>query len=58
MSGAAYIVGAVRTPVGRKQGTLAAIHAADLGAHAIRALLERTGVNGGEIDDVIFGCLD
>ena len=58
MSGAAYIVGAVRTPVGKKQGTLAAIHAADLGAHVIRALLERSGVNGGEIDDVIFGCLD
>jgi len=58
MSHEAYIVGAVRTPVGKKQGTLAAIHAADLGAHVIRALLERTGVDGGEIEDVIFGCLD
>jgi len=58
MSSEAYIVGAVRTPVGRKQGSLAAIHAADLGAHVIRALLERTAVDAGEIEDVIFGCLD
>jgi len=54
----AYIVGAVRTPTGRKKGTLAAIHAADLGAHALRALLERTAVDPGAVDDVIFGCLD
>jgi acetyl-CoA C-acetyltransferase len=54
----AYIIGAVRTPTGRKKGTLAAIHAADLGAHALRALFERTAVDPAEIDDVIFGCVD
>ena len=38
----AYIVDAVRSPVGRRGGGLAAIHSADLGAHALRALVERT----------------
>jgi acetyl-CoA C-acetyltransferase len=54
----AYIIGAVRTPTGRKKGSLAGVHAADLGAHAIRALIERTGVDPSAIDDVIFGCID
>ena len=58
MSNEAYIIGAVRTPTGKKKGTLAGIHAADLGAHAIKALMERTGVDPGEVDDVIFGCVD
>jgi acetyl-CoA C-acetyltransferase len=58
LSNEAYIIGAVRTPTGRKKGTLAGIHAADLGAHAIRALLERTQVDAGQVDDVIFGCVD
>src|SRR5580693_4549443 len=58
MGNEAYIIGAVRTPTGRKKGSLAAVHGADLGAHAIRSLIERTGVDPGEIDDVIFGCLD
>src|SRR5882724_4459685 len=58
MGNEAYIIGAVRTPTGRKKGSLAAVHAADLGAHAIRSLIERTGVDAGEIDDVIFGCID
>jgi acetyl-CoA C-acetyltransferase len=58
MSAEAYIVGAVRTPTGRKKGTLAGVHAADLGAHAIRALIERVGVDPAEVDDVIFGCVD
>jgi acetyl-CoA C-acetyltransferase len=58
MSAEAYIVGAVRTPTGKKKGTLAGIHAADLGAHAIRALIERVGVDPAEVDDVIFGCVD
>lgn len=53
----AYIVGAVRTPVGRRNGGLAAIHPADLGAHAIAALVARTGVDPAAIDDVIFGCV-
>jgi acetyl-CoA C-acetyltransferase len=58
MSGQAYIVGAVRTPTGKKQGSLAAVHPADLGAHVLRALLERAAVDAAAIDDVIFGCLD
>src|SRR5580698_1282138 len=58
MSNEAYIVGAVRSPTGKKKGTLAAVHAADLGAHALRALMERTGVDPGEVDDVVFGCVD
>ncbi|HXY75405.1 MAG TPA: acetyl-CoA C-acetyltransferase [Steroidobacteraceae bacterium] len=58
MSNEAYIIGAVRSPTGKKKGTLAAVHAADLGAHAIKALIERTGVDPGEVEDVIFGCVD
>jgi acetyl-CoA C-acetyltransferase len=54
----AYIVDAVRTPVGRRKGGLSAEHPADLGAHVLNGLLERTGVDPERIDDVIFGCLD
>ncbi|GAA4621953.1 acetyl-CoA C-acetyltransferase [Actinoallomurus vinaceus] len=53
----AFIVGAVRTPVGRRRGALSGAHPADLGAHALRALLERTGVDPGAVDDVYFGCV-
>ncbi|MFD4227493.1 acetyl-CoA C-acetyltransferase [Streptomyces sp. NPDC058545] len=53
----AFIVGAVRTPVGRRKGALSGIHPADLGAHVLRALLERTGVDPGAVDDVFFGCV-
>ena len=58
MTNEAYIIGAVRTPTGKKKGALGAIHAADLGAHAIRALIERTGIDPNHVDDVIFGCVD
>jgi len=54
----AYIVDAVRTPVGRRGGGLAHVHPADLGAHAIRALVERTGIDPAAVDDVVFGCVD
>lgn len=54
----AYVVDAVRTPVGRRGGSLAGMHSADLGAHAISALVQRTGVDPGAVDDVIFGCCD
>ena len=53
----AFIVDAVRTPVGRRGGGLSAVHPADLGGHVITALLERTGVDPGEVDDVHFGCV-
>jgi acetyl-CoA C-acetyltransferase len=54
----AYIVDAVRTPVGRKKGSLATLHSADLGAHAIKALIQRTGVDPAAVDDVVFGCTE
>jgi acetyl-CoA C-acetyltransferase len=54
----AYIVEAVRTPIGKKNGALARVHPADLGAHVIRALVERSGIDPGAVDDVIFGCVD
>jgi acetyl-CoA C-acetyltransferase len=54
----AYIVDAVRTPVGRRGGGFAAVHPADLGAHVIRTLVDRTDIDPAAIDDVIFGCLD
>jgi len=54
----AYIVDAVRSPVGRRGGALSGIHPADLGAHSIRALIERTGVDPAAVDDVVFGCVD
>ena len=54
----AYIVDAVRTPVGKRGGGLSAVHPADLGAHSIRALIERTGVDPNAIDDVVFGNVD
>jgi len=58
MSAQAYIVGAVRTPIGKKNGSLAAIHAADLGAHVLRALVARTNIDPGVVEDVIWGCVD
>ncbi|MEO5839935.1 MAG: acetyl-CoA C-acetyltransferase [Acidimicrobiales bacterium] len=54
----AYIIDTVRTPVGRRNGGLSKVHPADLGAHAIKAVLQRTGVDPLAIDDVMFGCVD
>ena len=54
----AYIVDAVRTPVGKRGGSLAGVHPADLGAHVISAIVERTGIDPEIVDDVIFGCVD
>ena len=54
----AYIVDAVRTPVGKKGGGLARAHPADLGAHAISGLVDRTGIDPAAVEDVIFGCVD
>src|SRR5919106_1292729 len=54
----AYIVDTVRTPVGRRGGGLAHVHPADLGAHALKALLQRTGIDPMAVEDVVFGCLD
>ena len=54
----AYIVDAVRTPVGRRGGGLSGVHPADLGAHSLAALVERTGIDPGAVEDVVFGCVD
>src|SRR3954453_2264395 len=54
----AYIVDAVRTPVGRRGGGLSAVHPADLGAHVIKALLARTNIDPAAVEDVYFGCVD
>jgi acetyl-CoA C-acetyltransferase len=54
----AYIVGAVRTPVGKRGGGLAGMHPADLGATALTALIDRTGLDPAAVEDVIFGCVD
>ncbi|KUP95171.1 acetyl-CoA C-acetyltransferase [Thermobifida cellulosilytica] len=54
----AYIVSAVRTPVGRRKGGLSQVHPADLAGHIVKAAVERAGVDPGAVDDVILGCVD
>lgn len=54
----AYIVDATRTPTGRRRGSLAEIHGADLGAHVIKEIVSRNGIPEVDYDDVIFGCVD
>ncbi|MGK5532044.1 thiolase family protein [Streptomyces sp. URMC 129] len=53
----AVIVDAVRTPVGKRNGSLVGIHPADLSAHVLKALVARNGVEPAEIDDVVWGCV-
>jgi acetyl-CoA acyltransferase len=53
----AVIVEAVRTPVGRRGGGFAGLHAVDLGAAPLRALVDRTGIDPLRVDDLIFGCV-
>src|SRR5256884_9466469 len=53
----AVIVGAVRTPVGRRKGGLAGIHPVDLSGHVLRALAARTGFDPADVDDVMWGCV-
>lgn len=50
-----FIMEAARTPIGAFQGALAPLSAPELGAHAIRSLLERSGIEPGRIDEVILG---
>jgi acetyl-CoA C-acetyltransferase len=54
----AFLLDAVRTPVGRRGGALSGWHSADLGAHVIKAVVARAGVDPGLVDDVILGCTD
>jgi acetyl-CoA C-acetyltransferase len=53
----AYIVDAVRTPVGKRNGGLSTVHPADLAAHVLRELITRTGVDPAAVEDVIMGCV-
>jgi acetyl-CoA acyltransferase len=54
----AVIVEAVRTPVGKKNGSLKDVHAADLSAHVLSALVERAGVDPALVNDVVWGCVN
>jgi acetyl-CoA C-acetyltransferase len=54
----AYIVEAVRTPVGRRKGGFADVHPADLAAHSLKELVVRAGIDPSLVEDVILGCLD
>ena len=54
----AYIVEAVRSPVGKRGGGLSRVHPADVGAHVLRALVERSGIDPSAVDDVVLGCVD
>jgi acetyl-CoA C-acetyltransferase len=54
----AYIVDALRTPTGKRGGTLSQVHPVDLGAHVIKSIVGRNPIPADEYDDVIFGCLD
>ena len=53
----AVIVGAVRTPVGRRNGTLSGVHAGELSAQVLTALASRTGIDPAVVDDVVWGCV-
>ena len=54
----AYIVDAVRTAVGKRGGKLAKVHSADLGAVTLKALMDRSGIDPGAVEDVVYGCVD
>lgn len=54
----AYIVDALRTPTGKRRGSLSEVHPADLGAHVLKALVERNNIPAEDYEDVIFGCVD
>lgn len=54
----AYIIDAVRAPVGRKKGSLSALHPADLAAHPLRELFVRNDVDPAAVEDVVWGCTE
>ena len=53
----AYIAGAVRTPVGKRNGGLSGVNPVDMAAHVLNELVSRTGVDAAAVDDVIMGCV-
>jgi acetyl-CoA acyltransferase len=54
---AAYIVDAVRSPIGRRNGSLSGIRGDELAGHVLNALVERAGVEPAEVEDVQLGCV-
>ncbi|EHB57783.1 acetyl-CoA acetyltransferase [Mycolicibacterium rhodesiae JS60] len=54
----AYVIDAVRTAIGKRNGSLAAVHPIDLGVAAYRGIFDRVDVDPGAVDDVVAGCLD
>ncbi|MDG3011477.1 acetyl-CoA C-acetyltransferase [Rhodococcus sp. D2-41] len=54
----AFIIDALRTPTGKRGGALAGMHPADMGAHVLKAVVERNDFDPADVDDVIFGCVD
>lgn len=54
----AYVIDAVRTPIGKRGGSLAHVHPIDLGVHAFRGIFDSVDVDPGAVDDVIVGCVD
>ncbi|MBC8091753.1 MAG: acetyl-CoA C-acetyltransferase, partial [Pseudonocardia sp.] len=54
----AVVVDAVRTPIGRRKGSLAEVHPVDLSAAVLQALVQRTGIDPELIDDVLWGCVN
>ncbi|MCH5677592.1 thiolase family protein [Streptomyces gilvus] len=53
----AVVVAAVRTPIGRRNGTLAGVHPVDLSALVLKELVRRTGIDPQDVDDVQWGCV-
>ncbi|QDQ98199.1 acetyl-CoA C-acetyltransferase [Tomitella fengzijianii] len=54
----AYIIDAIRTPTGKRGGSLSGVHPADLGAHIMKAAVDRNEIDPSAVDDVVFGCVD
>src|SRR3989338_5404586 len=53
----AYIIDAVRTPRGKRNGSLSLVHAIDLATYPLTTLVSRNRLNADQIDDVIYGCV-
>ena len=54
----AYVIDAVRTAVGKRNGSLAGIHPIDLGVHVFRGIFDRNDVDPAAVDDAVVGCVD
>ncbi|MEU9820747.1 thiolase family protein [Pseudonocardia alni] len=54
----AVVCAAVRTPIGKRNGSLAEVHPVDLSAAVLSALAERTGIDPAVVDDVVWGCVN